>query len=208
MAWSYDVVSWLASLGEWRAWQQAALPFVYGERVLEIAHGPGHMLLALAQAGYRVTGLDLSPAMGRITGRRLQRAGLPPALVRGRAQALPFATHTFDTVLSTFPTPFIVERATIRAIYRVLRPGGRLVVVPEGHLTGRGPLPRFINWLYLITGQRAGTFAVDKVQYWPAASPPWQQYRREMAALGFSLDVKHVQLARSAVTVAIADKSW
>ena len=60
MAWTYDMVSWSVSLGEWRLWQQAALPFVSGETVLEIGHGPGHMLLALQNMGVAVTGLDLS----------------------------------------------------------------------------------------------------------------------------------------------------
>ncbi|MCB9446672.1 MAG: class I SAM-dependent methyltransferase, partial [Ardenticatenaceae bacterium] len=34
LAWTYDAVSWLVSLGDWRSWQQAALPFVLGPDVL------------------------------------------------------------------------------------------------------------------------------------------------------------------------------
>ena len=58
-AWTYDGVSWLVSLGDWRRWQVAALPFIVGRDVLEIGHGPGHMLLALQNAGFAVVGLDL-----------------------------------------------------------------------------------------------------------------------------------------------------
>ena len=60
LALTYDVVSWLVSLGQWRQWQLAGLGYLKGERVLELAHGPGHMLVSLLEQGYRITGLDLS----------------------------------------------------------------------------------------------------------------------------------------------------
>lgn len=208
LAWTYDVVSWLASLGEWRAWQQSALPYIHGRRVLELAHGPGHMLLDLAESGRHIVGVDLSPYMGRMARRRLRRADVTAALVRSRAQSLPFAAGSFDSVLSTFPTAFIAEEATMKAVHRVLRPGGRLVVVPEGHLDNRGVLPRFVNWLYRITGQREGNFTVDEEQYWPAAdSPVWIAYRQAMEAAGFQLKIERVRLARGGASVVIASKS-
>ncbi len=105
LAWTYDVVSWVVSLGEWRRWQRAALPYVQGPRVLEIGHGPGHMLLALQMKGCRVMGLDLSPQMGRLA--RKRAPSVP--LVRGRVQDLPYAEGSFDTVLATFPTEYVVD---------------------------------------------------------------------------------------------------
>jgi ubiquinone/menaquinone biosynthesis C-methylase UbiE len=164
------------------------------------------MLLALAQQQVEVIGLDLSRAMGRSAGRRLRRQAGEARLVRGRAQSLPFAAASFDSVFATFPTAFIAEQATMTAVYRVLRPGGRFVVVPEGHLTGRGPLQRFIGWLYTITGQRSGTFAVNGEQYWPADTPVWRAWQHQMAAVGFRVAVEHVQLGPSGVTVVIAHK--
>ena len=55
-----------------------------------------------------------------------------------------------------FPTSFILEDETLAAAYRVLRPGGCLVIVPSGRLTGSGMVARGIEWLYTVTGQRDG----------------------------------------------------
>ena len=72
-AWAYDAVSAAVSLGRWCDWGMAALPFLSGPRVLELGHGPGHLLAAMAGGEWRVTGLDLSPQMGFLARRRLAR---------------------------------------------------------------------------------------------------------------------------------------
>ena len=65
-AFTYDAVAWLVSLGQWQAWGRTALDRVRGLRVLEIGHGPGHLLIALARSGRRPIGIDLSPQMIRL----------------------------------------------------------------------------------------------------------------------------------------------
>ncbi len=205
LAWTYDLVSWVVSLGEWRNWQRAALPFVAGERALEIGHGPGHMLLDLSTAVSHVAALDLSPYMGRLARRRLEKAGLPVLLVQGRVQELPWATAVFDTVLATFPTDYIIEPETIASVYRVLRMDGRFIIVPEGHLAGRGVLYRFIDWLFRITGQRGGAFVVAEDGFGPDTAV-WELFRQQYAAAGFRVEVKQIKLERSVVTVIIAQK--
>jgi ubiquinone/menaquinone biosynthesis C-methylase UbiE len=201
LAWTYDVVSWLASLGEWRRWQLAALPFVAGRDVLEIGHGPGHMLLALQNGRFQATGLDLSPAMGRLAQKRTQRT-VP--LVRGRVQEMPFATAVYDTVLSTFPTEYIVDPATLTAVYRILRENGRLVIVPEGHLTGDGWLLRFIEWLFVITGQREQPIPAEgETEERPSPRLPYQQ---RFVDAGFTVRFETIRLERSVLTVVIAEK--
>src|SRR5258705_7894292 len=74
LAWTYDLVSWTVSAGQWRSWQRAALPYLRGRAVLEIAHGTGNLLLDLISLGFQPVGLDLSPAMGRIASHKLKRA--------------------------------------------------------------------------------------------------------------------------------------
>jgi ubiquinone/menaquinone biosynthesis C-methylase UbiE len=154
MAWSYDVVSWIVSLGRWREWQRVAMCYACGPRVLDLAFGTGNLMLDWHAAGAIPVGVDLSPQMARIAAGKLRARNLPLALVRGRAQALPFADAAFDGVISTFPAEFIVQRVVMKEVARVLRPGGRFVVVLGASLTGRDLLSRLIEWLYFITGQR------------------------------------------------------
>ncbi len=206
LAWTYDLVSWLVSLGEWGRWQRAALPFVQGPTILEIGHGPGHLLMELQSVGHMVVGVDLSPHMGRQAQRRLHRNKLPTNLIRAKVQDLPLQTAVFHTVLSTFPTDYIVDPDSLAAIYRVLRADGRLVVVPEGHLTGHGLGHRLIDWLFRITGQRSDAFSVDKAHNWPAPDL-WEPFRQRFVAAGFQITIEQIQLERSAVTVFIAQKS-
>ncbi|MFN2125911.1 MAG: class I SAM-dependent methyltransferase, partial [Candidatus Promineifilaceae bacterium] len=126
---TYDMVSWLVSFGKWREWQLAALPFIQGPDVLDLAHGPGHMLITLQRGGYQVTGIDLSPQMGRLAMQKIRADRGSISILQAPAQKLPIASASFDTVLATFPTEFIAEQATLAEIHRVLRPNGRLVIV-------------------------------------------------------------------------------
>jgi ubiquinone/menaquinone biosynthesis C-methylase UbiE len=194
LAAGYDAVAWGVSFGLWRDWGATALPFLSGPRVLELGHGPGHLLAALASRGDKVIGLDLSSQMGRLARRRAPAAGF----VRARAQAAPFAAGSFDGVVATFPTAYITAPETIAAVFRLLRPGGRLVVVPEAQLGGRGPLRAIVEWLYRLTGQR-GAAAEDldaRQAFWTSA----------LSDFGFLLSLHEAQVCDSVVTVIVADR--
>lgn len=195
-AWSYDAVSALVSRGRWQAWGATALPFLVGRDILELGHGPGHLLLTMNRQGMRLVGIDLSLPMGRLAARRLRRSGIPVQLVRGRGQALPFAGASFDCVIAAFPAPYITAPETAAAVRQVLRPGGRLVIVPEAQLTGTGPITQLIEWLFRATGQRSAPHLDG-----PADNGFWTQ------ALGneFSVTVHLVPRDGSIVTVIVAE---
>lgn len=161
MAWTYDVVAWSVSFGQWAAWRRLALPFLQPGPTLELAYGTGAFFAEMTAAGYQPMGVDLSPYMARLAAGRLRRQGVPLRLNRARAQRLPFPANTFANVVATFPTDYMLAPDTMAEIQRVLRrsadsqPPGRLVVVFEGQLRGPWPLRPFIDWLYEITGQRS-----------------------------------------------------
>ena len=143
MAWSYDLVAAVVSAGQWQRWVLSTQPYLPGPRVLELGHGPGHLQAALLAQGIWVCGIDESVQMGRQALRRLRRKPLTLRLARGLVQALPFPAHSFDQVAATFPTNYIYEAGTLAEIYRVLQPGGLLVVLPGAVNTGRS-LPELL----------------------------------------------------------------
>ncbi|MBN2501330.1 MAG: class I SAM-dependent methyltransferase, partial [Anaerolineales bacterium] len=124
MAWTYDLVAATVSLGRWNDWVYCILPDLTGSNILELGHGPGHLQKSMKRADTHVFGLDQSRQMGRIASRRLRRAGLPVSLVNGVAQSQPFPAQTFQQVVATFPSEYIVDPLTLAEIYRILAPGG------------------------------------------------------------------------------------
>jgi ubiquinone/menaquinone biosynthesis C-methylase UbiE len=157
-AFMYDAVAWLVSLGQWQAWGGTALDRMRGPRVLEIGHGPGHLLIALARSGRRPIGIDLSPQMMRLAQRNIRQAGVTARQVQCRVQALPFRSGEFDSVVSTFPSDYIADLATLREVQRVTNDRGRLIVVFGAQFIGREPSKLLIEWLYRLTGQREAKF--------------------------------------------------
>jgi len=194
MAFTYDLISSVVSLGAWRCWQRAALKHLNsapGKIVLELAHGTGNLQLDLLNAGYQTIGYDLSPHMGRIAKTKLTRHGYHPSLVRGKAQQLPFPNETFEAVISTFPTDFIVQPETLHEVYRVLQIQGQFIIVPNGVLTGGGLSSASLEWLYRLTGQR-GSSGLDVSQF-------FESY-------GFDVELTAEACPRSIAQVIVAHK--
>jgi ubiquinone/menaquinone biosynthesis C-methylase UbiE len=155
-AWTYDAVAAAVSGGQWAEWGRASLPRLRG-RVLELGCGTGNLQLSLARqpATHWAVGLDASPSMLAITRRKLTRAALPIHLARGVTQALPFTPASFDSIVATFPTDYILDSSTLAEICRVLRPGGRLVVVLAATFGAFGLYQHAIGLLYRVTLQRS-----------------------------------------------------
>ncbi|MFL6140624.1 MAG: class I SAM-dependent methyltransferase [Labedaea sp.] len=97
--------------------------------VLEVAVGTGRNL-PFYPDGVRLTGLDFSPAMLDLARTRAAGLGREIDLREGDAQALPFDDASFDTVVCTLGLcGFPDERVAIAEMHRVLRPGGRLLLL-------------------------------------------------------------------------------
>lgn len=176
---------WLASTlpfgGQWRVWQRLVLPLLAGHDVLEVGCGIGTLLADLVAAGYRCRAVDASPQMVAATRAELQRRGLAGRDVQvtlARVQRLPFEDAHFDTVVSTFPTPYIYDPQAIREIARVLRPGGRLIVVEGARLLAGSVLFRpLVIFQAVVYGESLrhalthdhGHAASSQVQFEPVA---------------------------------------
>ena len=115
----------------------AGLASRYGRRLLDLMCGTAEVSLELARRGYRVLGLDLSPAMLRVAAERLAAAADYPArslsLARGDAGAVPAAGGSLDFALVGGNGSFnhldeAPARAALAELRRVLRPGGGLAM--------------------------------------------------------------------------------
>ncbi len=168
-----------------RAMREAGLRLLTpaaGERLLEIGFGTGHVLVQLAKAvgpTGRVFGLDISENMLSHARDNLQRENLADRveLHCGDAEDLPFGRDSLDGVflcftLELFDTPEIPR--VLAQCLRVLRPGGRIVVVAVSKEGKQGAIVRAFEWTH---------------QHFPNLMDCRPIYaRRAIEAVGFTVD--------------------
>lgn len=134
----YDFTVWLMTLGREREFREKILRLVRlkpGDAVLDVGCGTGSLAIAAKQhvgpTGI-VKGVDASAEMLARAEKKALKAGADVAFERATAQALPFVDAGFDVVLSTVMLHHLSRHAReecVREMRRVLRPGGRAVVV-------------------------------------------------------------------------------
>jgi len=156
----YDWFNRLASCGLDQRWRRQAVSrggVQPGQRVLDVCAGTGDLALLCAarQRGQGTTaGIDLNQEMLSRAQRKQRARRLPISWVQGDAEALPFATGSFDRVVIGFSTRNLSDLMTgLREMARVLRPGGRLVMLETGRPAQ--PLVRLGYRLFLLTFARA-----------------------------------------------------
>ena len=133
----YDFLNRLLSVGQDKYWRQRAIDLLDpmgNERILDVATGTGDMVIEVAKRNLSVQifGIDFSQRMldlGRI---KIARNGYNQAvsLQIGSGECLPFADESFDGVICAFGIRnFADVQLGLREFFRVLKPGGRVVVL-------------------------------------------------------------------------------
>jgi SAM-dependent methyltransferase len=109
-----------------------------GDRdVAELGCGTAFLSAALARAGARPVALDLSHDQLRSARRNQERTGIRFPLVEADAGSVPLRTSSFDLVVSDYgAAPWCEPRRWLAEAGRILRPGGRLVVLTNSVLAG------------------------------------------------------------------------
>ena len=131
LAFAYIPVTQGLTLGQYRRWRRLALVHLQPGPTLEVGCGPADLFAEIhARTGMAPLGVDRSRAMLRLAAKRLRTGSAAPSLslIQADATALPFADESFSNILSLFPAGFALCNAFYGEAYRLLRPGGKLIL--------------------------------------------------------------------------------
>ena len=167
----YDWFNRLASCGLDQRWRRTAMTrgmVEPGSRILDVCTGTGDLaiLCARRQRGQgMVVGIDMNRAMLTYAQQKQRRSGLEVQWFEGDAQALPFADGSFDRVMVGFSTRNLSDLMVgLREMVRVLRPGGRLIMLETG--LPSNPIVRVGYLVFLGTAARVIGFILTG-RVWP-----------------------------------------
>jgi ubiquinone/menaquinone biosynthesis C-methylase UbiE len=128
LAWCYDWVAAIVSLGAWGRWRRLVLDEAPAGWLVELGPGTGALMVEAARRGWMVVGVEHSPQMVRASARRLRRTPSHAQLVHGDARLLPLIDGCAECIIATFPAPYVLAETTLDEVARVLKPGGRLLI--------------------------------------------------------------------------------
>jgi len=185
-AWAYDGVAWLVSFGFWSQWRLDSLQYLKPGPVLETGFGTGSLLIEMNKRGLDVIGLELSPHMHRVAGRKIKRNHLAVRRVRGSTEAMPFPDRSFSNVLSAFPSNYVFSKQTCNEVRRVLDEAGRWVIVGLGMQFKSGIKQKLTRWVW-------GNFDQDFIR----------QISEKMESGGFSSSIIFHETAQYTIPILI-----
>ena len=197
---TYDSLNHWLSLGVDKSWRRRSLRWIVDpsapQQILDIACGTGDYSIAIARRAHPdtvVTGVDLTEAMLQVMRSKVEKAGLAGRIVaeQGNAEAMRFADNRFDRATIAFGIRNFEHREqALREILRVLKPGGRLVILELS--VPSNPLLRWCYNLYFtrLLPAIGGMVSGDKAayRYLPASVlsfPNKREWMETMRRCGF-----------------------
>ena len=174
LAKDYDKMNDIISLGthrSWRAKTMASIDIPKNGQILDVAAGTGDWTIALAKElgdkGH-VTGFDLSSEMLAVAREKVREAGVSfwVTLTPGNAMELPYEDDTFDLVTIGFGLRNLPDAEKgMQELYRVLKPGGQLVVLETSQPDNPVIKPFWKMYFKGVMPMMGKVFAHDKDSY-------------------------------------------
>ena len=195
----YDSLNHIMSLSIDKIWRKKAIRKIKdagdSPRVLDVACGTGDFSIAIAKAigNGKVIGVDISKEMLEVMRRKVLKNNLESIISQevGDGENLRFPEDSFDRVVNAFGIRNFEDRDKgLKEALRVLKPGGRLVILELSR-----PQNRIIRWFYdlyflNILPKIGGKVSGDKkaYMYLPAsvkAFPGKKEFMEQMREAGF-----------------------
>jgi demethylmenaquinone methyltransferase/2-methoxy-6-polyprenyl-1,4-benzoquinol methylase len=170
----YDLMNDLMSGGLHRIWKSFALSQTYlrpGQKALDVAGGTGDLTRGMAaQVGEQglVVLSDINGSMLSHGRDRLIDAGIVQGVdyVQANAECLPFADSTFDCITIGFGLRNVTDKdAALRSMYRILKPGGQLLILEFSHPTAPGLKPLYDTYSFKVLPVLGRLVANDEGSY-------------------------------------------
>ena len=170
----YDIMNDLMSLGIHRIWKRLAVQLSNvrsGDQVLDLAGGTGDLTMLFEKRvgpKGRVVLADINSEMLRTGRDRLIDHGLTGNIryAQVNAECLPFADNTFDCVCIGFGLRNVTDKdAALRSMYRVLKPGGRVIVLEFSHPTDKLTEKVYDFYSFKLLPKIGGLVAKDEDSY-------------------------------------------
>lgn len=216
----YDFLNHVLSLGIDRRWRRAAvgkIPVREKSLVLDIATGTGDMILeaaSLLPPATRFVGVDFCGEMIALADAKIASSLNRSAVDLGIAscEALPFRENTFDAACISFGIRNVVDRDQgLREIHRVLRPGGKLVLLEFSKPNSAVFSATYHFYFHRILPSIGGLFSDSRAyRYLPASVqdfPDREGFKRQLKSAGFDA-VSHTDLSCGIATIYVGEKPF
>lgn len=172
----YDLTNDILSLGQTRLWRRAVVNAVKpeaGEKILDLAAGTGTSTQPFYLAGADPVACDFSPGMIEVGKRKFPHLNF----VQGDALDLPFADNTFDAVTISFGLRNVQDtKKALAQMYRVTKPGGRMVICEFSHPTWKPFRTTYLEYLMkalpaiakkVSSNPDAYIYLAESIRAWP-----------------------------------------
>ena len=216
---TYDRLNHLMSLNVDRLWRRHALREIVDgsvQQILDVACGTGDSTISIAKAGNpgsRVTGVDISEGMMALVMQKAAREGVHDRirLKVADGEDLPFGEGSFHRVTCAFGIRnFEHKEQGLREFYRVLKPGGKAVILELSVPTGRTARRLYDVYFMHVLPWVGGLISGDKAayRYLPAsvhAFPSPDVFMEMLRDAGFT-QVRHRSLSFGLCRMYIGEK--
>ena len=136
-----------------------------GMYIADIGCGTGLYTQELCRLGAKVVGVDISPEMLEIAARKTHNYADSVKFIQGDATALPFDDNSFDRVFSITAMEFFEEpQLCLHEMYRILRPGGHMIVATLNSLCLWAVQRRIKSWFSQTVFSHARFYSIFEMQ--------------------------------------------